>query len=445
MSDGLDRRQVLALGGAVVAGGIAAPGFALPASERLSLNIAPVTVELAPGVFVRTTGYNGSAPGPVVRLREGKLVEISVRNRLDTAETLHWHGLDAVGLAPGQHPILPRTEESYRFTPTMPGTFWYCSQVPAKTDLMHGQFSGQSGFLLVEPNSHAGSYDREVLLAARHWEACLAGSGKAASAAIVSYAHASFNDRKLGAGDPIKVRAGERVLFRFLNASATEDVTLALPGHRFTVTALDGAPVPNPRSVETISLAVGERVDAVVEMNSPGKWVLGSVKYGERAKGLGVIVEYENARGLPVWLAPPYVDWSHAQFAIAGTELPEPDRFFPMSLERRPGADGIARWSINGEDRSRIREVRLTRGGRHRFRWINLSSEAQSLHLPGHRFHLTRVNQTSVQGLMKDIVGLPPYGVVEAELSPNNPGNAVLHSANQLHRDYGLAIPVTYI
>jgi FtsP/CotA-like multicopper oxidase with cupredoxin domain len=63
---------------------------------------------------------------------------------------------------------------------------------------------------------------------------------------------------------------------RLLNASATENVVLALPGHKFTVIAMDGNPVPNPTSVEVLSLAVAERVDAVVEMNAPGVWIFGS-------------------------------------------------------------------------------------------------------------------------------------------------------------------------
>ena len=58
----------------------------------------------------------------------------------------------------------------------------------------------------------------------------------------VLYASASFNDKMLGHGEPIRVREGQRVLFRLLNASATENVTLALAGHRFTVVALDGNP-----------------------------------------------------------------------------------------------------------------------------------------------------------------------------------------------------------
>ena len=80
-----------------------------------------------------------------------------------------------------------------------------------------------------------------------------------------------MNVRMLGAGEPLRVRRGQRALQRLLNASATNSHRLALPGHRFQVVALDGNIVPTPRSVSVLELAPGERIDAIVEMNRPGR------------------------------------------------------------------------------------------------------------------------------------------------------------------------------
>jgi FtsP/CotA-like multicopper oxidase with cupredoxin domain len=85
----------------------------------------------------------------------------------------------------------------------------------------------------------------------------------------------SINDKVLGAGEPIRVKPGERVLMHLLNASAIENKRIALPGHRFQVLALDGNPVPSPQFAEAVMLGPGERVDAMVEMNQPGVWILG--------------------------------------------------------------------------------------------------------------------------------------------------------------------------
>jgi FtsP/CotA-like multicopper oxidase with cupredoxin domain len=88
------------------------------------------------------------------------------------------------------------------------------------------------------------------------------------------YHAASFNDKALGYGEPIRVKTGERVLFHVLNASATDDVHLALPGHSFNIVGLDGNPVPTSQTVPVLVLAPAERIDAIVEMKQPGVWVV---------------------------------------------------------------------------------------------------------------------------------------------------------------------------
>src|SRR5947209_11980624 len=124
-----------------------------------------------------------------------------------------------------------------------------------------------------------------------------------------------MNAHMLGAGEPIRVKRGQRVLMRLLNASATENVVLALPGHTFKIVAMDGNPVPNPRSAEVISLAVAERIDAIVEMNSPGVWILGSTLLKERQMVLGMVIEYAGEKCAPVWKDPTPSEWDSSQFA----------------------------------------------------------------------------------------------------------------------------------
>ena len=60
----------------------------------------------------------------------------------------------------------------------------------------------------------------------------------------------SINDKMLGAGEPLRVQSGQRILMHLLNASASQIHRLALSGHKFQVVALDGNPVPSPQSVE---------------------------------------------------------------------------------------------------------------------------------------------------------------------------------------------------
>jgi len=85
----------------------------------------------------------------------------------------------------------------------------------------------------------------------------------------VGYHYFSINGKMLGSGEPIRVKAGERVLFHVLNASAGEVRSLALPGHLFKVVALDGNPVPTPD--ETIEMTIVKNNAALDGFN---QWTL---------------------------------------------------------------------------------------------------------------------------------------------------------------------------
>jgi FtsP/CotA-like multicopper oxidase with cupredoxin domain len=58
-----------------------------------TLQIAPVALELAPNRIISTIGYNGTCPGPLLRMKEGVPVTVDVINDTDTPEFVHWHGL----------------------------------------------------------------------------------------------------------------------------------------------------------------------------------------------------------------------------------------------------------------------------------------------------------------------------------------------------------------
>ena len=319
----------------------------IAAAADYSLRIAPLRLELAPGKVIDTFGYNGTVPGPVLRLREGRQVSIDIRNDTDVDDIIHWHGLYLPSTADGAmeegSPMVERGgTQRYTFAAKPAGTRWYHSHDVAGTDLTRSLYSGMYGFLIVEPANDPGRYDQEVLLAAHHWE------GKWVSmqdirrgpppdnGLEVLYASASFNDKMLGHGEPVRVREGQRVLFRLLNASPTQNIALALSGHRFTVIALDGNPVASPKEVDTVFLAPAERADVVVAMNRPGVWILGGVKDEDRRMGLGVVVEYANQRGEPQWSDPPDSAWDYTIFG-ADRALPSPDERIDLIFEKVPG------------------------------------------------------------------------------------------------------------
>jgi FtsP/CotA-like multicopper oxidase with cupredoxin domain len=456
----IDRRGFVigaAASGAALGAGLGAAYSQVANASDYTLRIAPLKLELAPGKVVDTFAYNGAVPGPVLRLREGQQVNIDVTNNTDIEDIVHWHGLHLPAVADGAmeegSPMVQRgATQRYSFAAKPAGTRWYHSHNVAGKDLTRSLYSGMYGFLIVEPTNNPGRYDREVLLAAHHWEPRWVSmqdirKGPPPDNGLeVLYASASFNDKMLGQGEPIRVREGERVLLRLLNASPTQNVTVALAGHRLTVVALDGNPVPFQRSVDTVFLAPAERADVVVEMNRPGVWILGSVKDDDRKIGLGVVVEYANQHGEPQWQEPSNSAWD---YTIFGTQnpVPEPDRRLELLFEKGPGGrGGYNRWTLNGKSWPGTDQLLATEmGKRYRLIMTNKSGDNHPIHLHRHTFEVTKVGDKATAGVMKDTINMTRFSSVEIDFVADDPGPSLLHCHHQDHQDEGFMGLVTYL
>lgn len=442
----MNRRDFLKASGlASAALPFAGPLAGADSNANFTLRIAPVSMEIGPGKVIKTVGYNGSVPGPILRFKEGRPVTVDVYNETDVPETVHWHGMQIPSAVDGSveegTPEVPaHGHRRYRFTPRPAGTRWYHTHSMAHGDLTRAGFSGQFGLCIIEPAHEPGNYDQEICIAAHHWEPSLAHMGPPDNGWEIAYKSATLNGKMLGAGEPIRVREGQRILFRFVNTSATDEIRLALPGHRFTVTAMDGNPLERPRDVDFLYIDVAERIDALVEMNNPGVWVLGSTKDDERMMGMGVVVEYANKSGQPQWQAPGNVGrgpWDYAQFG-SGATVPEPDHTFEMKFEKIPGKRvDFNHWTINGKSFPEIEKLRLEKGKRYRLAFNNDTGDIHPLHLHRHTFEITSIGGKPMAGVKKDVVSVARKTTAAVDFVADNPGLTLFHCHMQLHMDYG--------
>jgi FtsP/CotA-like multicopper oxidase with cupredoxin domain len=473
----VDRRELLKIGGLALAQASAARmGLAAQAADRAimtpavadskpdyTLRIAPVTVELDPSHILSTIGYNGSAPGPVLRMREGKQVTVDVINETDTPELVHWHGM----LIP---PEVDGTEEEgspaveahgrrrFSLTPGPAGSRWYHSHAMAMADLHKGAYSGQFGFVYVDGGNDAGQYDQELFLAIRDWEPYFTANmddddddthdgpllekptvmNTEPDGLEVGSMTYSVNDKSLGSGDPIRVREGQRLLIHFLNASAIENRRVALAGHKIRVIAMDGNPVPSPQLVDSIFLGAGERIDVQVEMKNPGIWILGATEKPIREAGLGVVVEYAGQHMQPQWVDPQKTRWDYTIFGKGQSDSQPPQQTIETIFEKIPGGAGkFNLWMVNGKPYPHDREFVLQEGTRYRLVMRNRTDDAHPMHLHRHLWELKEINGKATTGLIKDTVVVPYYGRAVVDFTANQPGLALFHCHIQQHMDYG--------
>src|ERR1700758_1597778 len=174
----MNRRNFLSATGSLVAGSslhalmprmFAASGS--PAGKPdYSLRIEPCTLDIGPGVSIKTVAYNGQVPGPLLRMRQGVPFSIDVPTATANSDIVHWHGLAIDSLNDGAmeegSPMIPAAAtHRYSFTPKPSGTRWYHTHATANDDLSLGTYTGQFGFLLVDDGKQPGHYDQEINLA----------------------------------------------------------------------------------------------------------------------------------------------------------------------------------------------------------------------------------------------------------------------------------------
>src|SRR3954462_3166236 len=246
--------------------------------ERYELRIAPVVKRIAGG-DVRMLAYNGSIPGPTLKVRQGSEIEVEVVNQGDLEATVHWHGLRLENRYDGTHETQAPVEVGGRFTARVafpdPGLYWYHPHI--RED--YGQEMGLYGNVLVESSDsdYWPPVHREVLLTL---DDLLIEEGQIApfSQTQTNYAAMGrFGNVLLVAGQPdlhLRAKSGEVVRLYFTNTANTRVFKVKLPGARMKLVGGDSGRVEHEQFVEDVILAPSERVVVDVLFESPGALTL---------------------------------------------------------------------------------------------------------------------------------------------------------------------------
>lgn len=319
MSRNLDRRELMR-GATLLGGGLALSAYMPAWAQTMSAGLVkPLATVTGPDVSLRIAhqmmtidgrqshgiGINGTIPAPLVRLREGQNVRLSVTNDLDEDSSIHWHGLlvpfqfDGVpGISfPG---IKPRSTFVYEFPVVQAGTYWYHSHSGLQEQL------GHYGPIVIDPAGEDPiKSDREhVIVLSDHspmhphtifkklkQQAGYFNNQKQTLASLLGGEDQTLKER-LEWGkmrmDPTDISdvtgstysylvnghgprdnwtalftPGQRVRLRFVNASAMTDFNVRIPGLRLTVVQADGQNVM-PVTVDEFQISVAETYDVIV-------------------------------------------------------------------------------------------------------------------------------------------------------------------------------------
>ena len=286
--------------------------------DDVELRIAPVTKRIS-DENVRMLAYNGSIPGPTLRVREGSELIVNVANEADLEATVHWHGLRLDNRYDGTHetqaPIPVGGTFTYRIEFPDPGVYWYHPHI--RED--YGQEMGLYGNILVVP-ADPGYWPpahREVLLTL---DDVLIEGGKIAPFGREETTYAAmgrFGNVMLVGGETelsLGAQLGEVVRFYLTNTANTRVFNVAVPGAQMKLVGGDSGRHEREELVESVIIAPSERVVLDVLFEQAGQltfehrtrdrtYSLATIEVSAEAAATSLVVGFDSLRHNPEWVA----------------------------------------------------------------------------------------------------------------------------------------------
>lgn len=414
----LNRRQFLAMTTAATL--LPQIGRATPAP--ISLRAEQVTQQILPAGQPATQmlGFNGTMPGPEIRLARGQDAVIDVENMLDQGTAVHWHGIRIANAMDGVPELTQPVIESgqahrYSFTPPDAGTFWYHSHHISYEQVARGLM----GPLIIEEETPPDvNHDITVLIA--DWRI----EQDAQLAAGYDSTHAIAHDGYMGNFaraflSQEVVRENDRVRFRLINAATNRVFPMTFGDAAVHVVALDGMPLTSPRPVTELTLAPAQRADLIVDITSAMRFQMQTRQdpfplAEVTVQGINTTRATTAIEPLPPHSLPrPAMPSQHLTLTMAGG-----------AMGGRHGGDNI--WSFNDiSDLPAQPFGSMTRGETVRITMANDTAFAHGIHLHGHHFY--EVNQDGTLGDLRDTTLIPARESRDVLCVFDNPGQWLLH------------------
>ena len=279
--------------------------------DEFDLRVAPVAKELD-GETVRMLAYNGSIPGPTLKVPQESEIVVNVENRGDIEQTVHWHGLRLENRYDGTHqtqtPIAVGAKFSARVTFPDPGVYWYHPHI--RED--YAQELGLYGNVLVEPTKadYWPPAHRELPLIL---DDILLEEGQIAPFSREETTHSAmgrFGDVLLVNGETdlsLQAKLGEVVRLYLTDTANTRVFKVALPGARMKLVGGDSGHVEREEFVEEVIIAPSERVvvdvlfdragELTLEHRTPGRtYTLARIQVSEERAEPSLEAEFESLR-----------------------------------------------------------------------------------------------------------------------------------------------------
>ncbi|PRP93658.1 multicopper oxidase family protein [Enhygromyxa salina] len=398
-----------------------------PDVVRVALTAAPLAYEIG-GELVEGWAYNGQIPGPTIRVERGDTLTVEFHNGLDSATTIHWHGLHVPfamdGVTWQGQAVGPGEDFEYSFEIDQAGTYWYHPHVDTDRQVDLGLY----GVIVAEDPADPVP-DRELVVVFDSWDEFSFDSDDESD-------HHGLDGTVIewtanGLIDPVfPAAAGERIRVRAVNVANAGYMALSWPLLRHI--GGDQGLLAELSEPESVVLAPSDRMD--------GEWLIGAGfdVIGLPYSLLGAPAVADERRLFEVQVDAPGAAPVGLELPFDGAE-PTPDPGWTDVLYVFHGDPHTGYWTINGELFPDITIESLPLGEWAIVELRNVSQSAHPFHLHGHGFEILSVDGVAPEfRRLEDTFDVAPYSIVRIGVLADNPGDWMAHCHILPHVDGGM-------
>ena len=274
----------------------------VPAGDlvKVQMTLKDMDVEIAPGVTYKTWSFDGhGAPGPVVHVREGQTVEMTLTNGGSIPHSIDFH---AARIAPDVafKDVAPGDSFKFRFKANDPGVFMYhCGTKPVLAHIANGMY----GAIVVEPKEGLPAVENEYVLVASEWY--LNGDGIEEPASLdMAKARAMEPDWTTFNGyanqyvtHPLTADPGDTTRFWVVAAGPTLDTNFHVVGGMLDRAWVNGDMSQFQRGVQTVGVPAGGGAVFDVRVDDPGLYPFVSHAFAHVDLGQVGLLKVGNPKG----------------------------------------------------------------------------------------------------------------------------------------------------
>ncbi|MGL4728308.1 MAG: multicopper oxidase family protein [Bosea sp. (in: a-proteobacteria)] len=437
------------------------------AGPTRTLTAAPARRQLkpAPSALTNLWGFDGTSPGPVLRMKQGETLRLRLDNKTDAPLSLHWHGvrqantLDGVGgfTAPA---IAANSAGEISVSPPDSGVFIYRPMVLGNSG--RPQEMGLAGMLIVEEREPP-QVDHDIALVVDDW--LLTPEGQLAPFPAAGTAPEAATGGRLGNwlsvnGRPVPERTtfapGSRLRLRLANLSNARTLRIRFDNLKAYVIAVDSQPTDTFEPLKsTLPFAPGTRYDIMVDLlDEPGQEgsITGMIGPGAplfMAITAGEPITRRRAALPPIKPLPPnpalppavrLQDALRTELVLAGGAKAGAEGKLDLT-----GVDLAAPWTLNGKpNRARSAEeadaplFRARRGQPIVLKVQNTTLFPQPLHIHGHVVRVLHPLDDGWEPYFLDTIIIPEGKTLQLAFIADNPGKWLISSTVTERFDTGL-------